>query len=101
MDLGTIIAIVSLAPIGMGAYFSGKTNAVQGLASTNQILQSKIDLQTEIINSLKDQQAADRREVAVLRELVTQRANVEAVQETVDRVEGKVDLIAAKVGVDV
>lgn len=85
-----------------GGFFGGKrlgsTQAQTVAVNTVELLQVAV-AELERQGRLKDEEVADlRARVAVLEELVTQRAAVESVHDEVREVRGVVDRIASKVG---
>lgn len=109
MDSETIITILTGAAGVAGGYFGGKrlgfsagvqdaTNESQTAVNTVELLQVAV-AELERQGRVKDTEVADLRgRVAVLEDMVTQRAEVEAVHEEVKGVRGVVNAIAAKVG---
>lgn len=96
-----ITAMVGVAAV-TGGFFGGKrlgNSQAQSVAvNTVELLQVAV-AELERQGRLKDNEVADlRARVAVLEELVTQRAAVEAVHDDVKEVRGVVDRIASKVG---
>lgn len=109
MDSETIITILTGAAGVAGGYFGGKklgfsagvqdsVNESQAAVNTVELLQVAV-AELERQGRLKDTELADLRgRVGVLEDMVTQRAEVEAVHEEVKGVRGVVNAIAAKVG---
>lgn len=102
MGIEAIVATVLLVAGSAGGYFGGKRSAVaqsMGIAvDTVELLQTQIAALVEQ-NKEKDQRIATLEgRVTILGDLVTQRAEVEAVHDEVISVKLVVDRIAAKVG---
>jgi len=91
MDL-TNVAALTIGSVGsIGAYFGGR---YQARSQQSQIATDTVALLSTQITALKEQ--CDKiptlqQEINVLRDLVTQRAEVEKVIEIVTRIEGKLD----------
>lgn len=98
----TIITVLTGAAGALGGYAGGKrmgeSAAKQDSVNTVELLQVAVgELRTQLHE--KDEDLVDlRSRVVVLEDLVTQRAEVEAVHEEVRGVRGVVDRIAGKVG---
>jgi len=87
MGISDVVEIVVTVAAAFGGYAAGKYGAWQGAASVNQLLQSRIDL-LETDNKAKgDEITKLRAEMDVLKGMVTQRAEVQAVHEVVNRIE--------------
>lgn len=102
MGIEAIAATVLLIAGSVGGYFGGKRSAVSqsmGIAvDTVELLQAQVATLIEQ-GRLKDEKIATLEgRVNVLNDLVTQRAEVEAVHTEVMEVKEIVDRIAAKVG---
>lgn len=102
MGIEAIVATVLLVTGSVGGYFGGKRSAVSqsmGIAvDTVELLQVQVATLIEQ-GRLKDEKIATLEgRVNVLNDLVTQRAEVEAVHTEVMEVKEIVDRIAAKVG---
>lgn len=93
IDPGTIITVATGVAGIAGGYFGGKKmsgtqgEAVSTQASAIEALKVRLDLQEATIATIPGMQD----EIRILRELVTQRANVEEVIKIVTRIEEKVD----------
>lgn len=109
MDSETIITILTGAAGVAGGFFGGKrvghSSGVQNAANESQMAVNTVELLQVAVaelqrqNGLKTSEVADLRgRVAVLEDMVTQRAEVAAVHEEVKVVRGVVNAIAAKVG---
>ncbi|UJQ86883.1 hypothetical protein SEA_TREAT_47 [Streptomyces phage Treat] len=109
MDSETIITVLTGATAAVGSFYGGKrlgasaaaqdaANESQTAVNTVELLQIAVaELQRQ--NGEKTTEVADLRgRVAVLEDMVTQRAEVAAVHEEVKGVRGVVNAIAAKVG---
>lgn len=89
IDPGTLITIATGVAGTVGGYFGGRrtnglqSDAVAAQASSIEALRLRLDLQQETIATIPSMQE----EIRILRELVTQRANVEKVIEIVTRIE--------------
>lgn len=102
MDANSIITILTGVAGVAGGYAGGKklghTQASQLSVNTVELLQIAVE-ELERQGRIKDEELADLRgRVAVLEDMVTQRAEVEAVHEEVQGVRSVVDKIAARVG---
>lgn len=102
MDADAVITIMTGAAGVAGGFIGGKrlgnTQAQQAAVSTVELLQIAV-AELERQGRIKDEELADLRgRVGILEDLVTQRAEVEAVHDEVQGVRGVVDRIAAKVG---
>lgn len=103
MDASDIITILVGAAGVSGGFLGGRrvasSQAVSTAVEVVQLLQAQVDtLEGNLDN--KDQELEQiKQRVSVLEELVTQRAEVEAVHEEVRGVRVVVDQIAKKVGV--
>lgn len=99
MDLGTLFSELGGIGVLIGAAMSVVYGRVQAVSGTTDMLQKKIDNLVEE-NKAKDQLIMDLKEqVKTLTELVTSKADVEAVKVQLDRVQAILDKIAEKVGV--
>ena len=94
MDIGTIAAAASAIGTGVGGFVGGR---VVGRGAASQVATDTVDMLQTQVNLLKeDKEHRDleildlTQRVAVLEGLVTQRAEVARVQETVDRIAEKV-----------
>lgn len=102
MGIEAIVATILLIAGSIGGYFGGKRSAISqsmGIAvDTVELLQAQVQTLMEQ-NSAKDERIATLEgRVNILGDLVTQRAEVEAVHSDVLTVKDIVDRIAAKVG---
>lgn len=89
MDVGTLVAVGTGLAGAIGGWLGGRqTVAVQSAAL--DALELRIEDQQRTISTIPDMQA----KIAVLEELVTQRANVSRVIEVVERIEVKIDGLA-------
>lgn len=102
MDADTAVTLATYAGLVSGAFFSGR---ITGRSSAQQIATDTVDmLQTQIQSLKDDKEVRDdelielRGRVDVLENLVTQRAEVEAVHEDVRASRVVLDKIAEKVG---
>lgn len=99
MDLGTLFTILGGVGVIIGAAMSVVYGRMQGISSLTDSLQKKIGLLADE-NRAKDQLIMDLKEqVKTLTELVTSKADVEAVKLQLDQVRDILDKIAEKVGV--
>ena len=102
MDVGTIITAVTTTAGVFGGFIGGKKmgsgQAVSIAVDTVELLQVQVsDLVSK--NASKENEITDlRARVDILEDMVTQRAEVEIVNQKVDGVRGVVDRIADKVG---
>lgn len=93
IDPGTLVTIGVGVAASVGGYIGGRKNstvqadAVSAQASSIEALRIRMDLQQETIATIPGMQE----EIRILRELVTQRANVDKVIEIVTRIEGKIN----------
>lgn len=100
MDVGAILTVVGVVAAAVGGFFGGKrsgqSSAVGTAVDVVELLQVQVGLLTEE-NGKKDMLIADlRARVGVLENLVTQRAEVEAVHLEVVGVRNVVDTIAER-----
>lgn len=102
MDIGTVYTLATGIAGATGGYFGGRVfgnnhsvetaaNVVDMMKTEVEILKSRLDGKDEEVTKLTT-------ELSVVKELVTQRANVEAVHEDVKEIKVTVDKIAEKVG---
>jgi hypothetical protein len=102
MGIEAIVATVILIAGSVGGYLGGKRSAVSqsmGIAvDTVELLQAQVALLVEQGREKDDRIATLEGRVNILGDLVTQRAEVEAVHQEVMSVKDIVDRIAAKVG---
>jgi hypothetical protein len=102
MGIEAIVATVLLIAGSVGGYFGGKRSAVSqsmGIAvDTVELLQVQVATLIEQGRAKDEKIATLEGRVNVLNDLVTQRAEVEAVHTEVMEVKEIVDRIAAKVG---
>jgi len=98
MDSGTIITVLTGLGGVVGGFFGGKRLAVSTAVDVVDLLQAAVE-QLQADGAKKDEQLVDlRARILVLEELVTQKADVEAVRVEVGGVRQVVDRIAEKVG---
>jgi hypothetical protein len=98
MDSGTIITVLTGLGGVVGGFFGGKRLAVSTAVDVVDLLQAAVE-QLQADKAQKDEQLTDlRARILVLEELVTQKADVEAVRVEVGGVRQVVDRIAEKVG---
>lgn len=102
MDASAIITVITGATGILGGYVGGKRlgnqDAIQSALALAELQQARIDALEESL-SVKNEEVADlRARVDILEEMVTQRAEVEAVRVEVAGVRTVVDKIAVKVG---
>jgi FtsZ-binding cell division protein ZapB len=109
MDSGTIITVLTGAAAAFSGYVGGKrmghSTGVQDAAAESQTAVNTVELLQVAVaelqrqNGAKTSEVADLRgRVAVLEEMVTQRAEVSAVHDEVKGIRNVVDAIAGKVG---
>lgn len=102
MGMEPILAVVLIVAASFGSYVQGKRTAAgpaaQAAMETVQMLQVQVDLLVQQTKDKDDRIATLEGRVAVLGDLVTQRAEVEEVHNEVLEVRGVVERIAAKVG---
>ena len=94
MDISTMAAAASAIGTGVGGFMGGR---IVGRGAASQVASDTVDMLQTQVNLLKeDKEHRDleildlTQRVAVLEGLVTQRAEVARVQETVDRIAEKV-----------
>lgn len=98
MDSGTIITVLTGLGGVVGGFFGGKRLAVSTAVDVVDLLQAAVE-QLQADKAQKDGELAElRTRILVLEELVTQKADVEAVRVEVGGVRQVVDRIAEKVG---
>lgn len=98
MDSGTIITVLTGLGGVVGGFFGGKRLAVSTAVDVVDLLQAAVE-QLQADKAQKDEQLVElRARILVLEELVTQKADVEAVRVEVGGVRQVVDRIAEKVG---
>lgn len=98
MDSGTIITVLTGLGGVVGGFFGGKRLAVSTAVDVVDLLQAAVE-QLQADKAEKDEQLVElRARILVLEELVTQKADVEAVRVEVGGVRQVVDRIAEKVG---
>lgn len=92
LDIGTAANVLIMIAGSVGGYYSGRrASALQ--SEVISALQIRVDDLKDTVKIIPDLNA----EIAILRGLVTQRANVEAVIEIVTRTEEKLDELAGVV----
>ena len=98
MDSGTIITVLTGLGGVVGGFFGGKRLAVSTAVDVVDLLQAAVE-QLQADKAEKDKELTElRARILVLEELVTQKADVEAVRVEVGGVREVVDRIATKVG---
>lgn len=102
LDPNEYITLVTGVAAAAGGFYGGKRlgngQAQSAAVSTVELLQVAV-AELERQGRVKDDELADLRgRVGILEDLVTQRAEVEAVHVEVKEVRGVVDRIASKVG---
>lgn len=98
MDSGTIITVLTGLGGVVGGFFGGKRLAVSTAVDVVDLLQAAVE-QLQADKDQKDRELAElRARILVLEELVTQKADVDAVRVEVGGVRQVVDRIAEKVG---
>jgi len=98
MDSGTIITVLTGLGGVVGGFFGGKRLAVSTAVDVVDLLQAAVE-QLQADKEAKDRELVElRARILVLEELVTQKADVEAVRVEVGGVRQVVDRIAEKVG---
>lgn len=102
MGIEAIVATVLLIAGSAGGYLGGKRSALSqsmGIAvDTVELLQAQVALLVEQGREKDERIATLEGRVNILGDLVTQRAEVEAVHQEVMKIQTVVDRIAAKVG---
>lgn len=102
MDANTIWAIASGVAGAASGYLGGRvfgnSQSVEVATNVVELMKSEIEVLKSRCNDLATDNQNLRTELDVVKELVTQRADVEAVHETVREVKVTVDRIADKVG---
>lgn len=99
MDTGTLIAILGGIGALIGGIYAAWSGRMQGTASVNQLLQSRVEQLAEDVKTRNEIIANLREQVKMLTDLVTQKANVQAVQEKAEEIKNLLDKIAEKLGV--
>lgn len=98
MDSGTIITVLTGLGGVVGGFFGGKRLAVSTAVDVVELLQAAVE-QLERELHARDREVQDlKTRIEVLEQLVTQKADVEAVRVEVGGVRAVVDRIADKVG---
>ncbi len=98
MDSRTIVTVLTGLGGVVGGFFGGKRLAVSTAVDVVDLLQAAVE-QLQADKEQKDSQLVElRARILVLEELVTQKADVEAVRVEVGGVRQVVDRIAEKVG---
>lgn len=98
MDSGTIITVLTGLGGVVGGFFGGKRLAVSTAVDVVELLQAAVE-QLERELHARDREVQDlKTRIEVLEQLVTQKADVEAVRIEVGGVRSVVDRIADKVG---
>lgn len=99
MDLGNLIALMMSIAVGIatviGTFLGVRSNKVQNSASVNQLLESRNHMLQQDI-AVKDALIEElRKQVEMLTNLVTQKADVESVRKIVDEIKTLVEGIAS------
>lgn len=93
IDPATLITVATGVAGTVGGYFGGRktngtqTEAITAQASSIEALKARLDVQEATIATIPGM----KDEIRILRELVTQRANVERVIEIVTEIKEKLD----------
>lgn len=93
MDIASMITVCGLLATTAGGYFGGKkigNGAVTTALETVQLIQTQVDMLTEQNSGKSAEISQLQGKVEILEGLVTQRADVSAVKEVVDRIAAKV-----------
>jgi hypothetical protein len=87
---GYVILVVAAVASLVGGIIAGRAQALQGHASINQLLQSKVDFLENQNNGQAEQIARMELQLEVLKDMVTQRSEVAEVKAIVTRIAEKV-----------
>lgn len=92
ITIEAVVTIVGGIAGAIGGYRAGKSSELQGAASVNQLLESRMDLLERDNQILRDKCDRQQSEIDSLRGIVTQRAEVAEVRKIVERIEAKLDV---------